>query len=754
MSIPPAVHLSALETIISDRKNLYCVYVSDNSVGNFRIGIQKLIWGGKTPAKFLPLKRGDFVLFVSGLKSLNKAPGFPRVTLDKFNGVSKETVLARVTADAYEEHDTTVWPDDLYPYRFNFEIIDQAYNQTVNPMVIAPAVVDAIRKSASGQSLPTQVAWQGAVETGSPITEDFLTILKEYQQARGRRFSKDEAAMQAFESLFNSLKNTYEVSRHDKIRVKYSCGKGNWAEIPWISFLHADETETTQRGVYVVILFRSDMSGLYLTLAQGVTEVFEQSNSKAEGLNMLAENAIELGSEIAPLVQSNGFRVDSDVNLKSNAPLGQSYEKSVAGYKFYDREGIKDQNIFLNDLDRLLDVYSKYVEKKRMNERRLKVVKGNHEEVDLKAVYASFDKYLSEAGRTYGSNHGTLCRSFFVSALTKPFLILTGLSGSGKTQLAMSFGKWLAGENTLVLPVRPDWNGPESLFGYEDALQVLPNGKRAWCVPSALEFFINAHNNKDQPHVLILDEMNLAHVERYFADVLSGMESKEPCIPNVANEKSYWTRNDKGEPLIQVPENVIIIGTVNVDETTYMFSPKVLDRANTFEFRVNTEDLVLRPPHSGKPEQADGSIASAFLHHMNTTEAATKQTLSEDFANSLRRLHAILQEEGFEFGYRTFSDCMRFFNLYMDLGEGTIDSILDLQLIQKMLPRLHGSRRRLEPLLKKLGEISFMGKDFENLSADFQFQSLESEPLWPYSFSKLKRMHKSLVLNQFVSFTE
>ena len=141
-----------------------------------------------------------------------------------------------------------------------------------------------------------------------------------------------------------------------------------------------------------------------------------------------------------------------------------------------------------------------------------------------------------------------------------------------------------------MVPVRPDWTGPEFLFGYPDGLAERVDDRVVWAVPETLEFLLRAHQDASSPYVLVLDEMNLAHVERYFADFLSGIESREPVMPNLSLRDGRWTEPEAGGRL-PLPSNVIVIGTVNVDETTYMFSPKVLDRAFVHEFRVADGDL-------------------------------------------------------------------------------------------------------------------------------------------------------------------
>src|SRR4029077_21228387 len=133
---------------------------------------------------------------------------------------------------------------------------------------------------------------------------------------------------------------------------------------------------------------------------------------------------------------------------------------------------------------------------------------------------------------------------FLASILSKPFVLLTGLTGSGKTQIALKFGEWLGEARRVVVAVRPDWTGPESLFGYENALSDRDaDGRLAWFVPAALEFMIRAVNNQDEPHLLVLDEMNLAHVRRYSANFRRGMESGEPTLPNLVKEGAHWRVN-------------------------------------------------------------------------------------------------------------------------------------------------------------------------------------------------------------------
>lgn len=388
---------------------------------------------------------------------------------------------------------------------------------------------------------------------------------------------------------------------------------------------------------------------------------------------------------------------------------------------------------------------------------------------DLEAIVEDFAAKLREAGLRFGSDrddHDAFVRDFVVSLATKQLVILTGLSGSGKTQIALQFGRWLSGEDDdryRVVPVRPDWTGPEALFGYEDALQEpADDGRRAWHVPGALEFMLEAAHDPDHPYLMVLDEMNLAHVERYFADVISGMESGEPCLPNLREEEDGTWRTVPGGPeKLPFPDNLFIAGTVNVDETTYMFSPKVLDRANTLEFRVETDDLRadLRRPDDcepGEPSRVRGFLEIAADEDWHLEHGASD---AERFVEHFRDLHRSL-EGGFSFGHRVLYEALRFAALHEEAGGDALEDALDLQVLQKILPRVHGSRRRVEPVLRALGRFCW---DLEPADGgggptdgfDPTDDALDpDEAALPRSFDKVRRMTERLRTNQFVSFTE
>ena len=303
---------------------------------------------------------------------------------------------------------------------------------------------------------------------------------------------------------------------------------------------------------------------------------------------------------------------------------------------------------------------------------------------------------------------GLLLR-FGASLLAKRFLILTGLSGSGKTKLAHAFASWLteSKDQYRLVAVGADWTTNENVVGYQDALQ--PDIYRK---PSngLLEVMLRAAADTDRPYFLILDEMNLSHVERYFADILSAIESHQEIALHASAESLKSSEHDTllVPSKISLPNNLFIIGTVNVDETTYMFSPKVLDRANVIEFRATADDIAafLDAPSAVNMELLEGkgaSFGAAFVAEA-AAEVQLKSATAAELKARMTEVFAALAPIGAEFGFRTAYEISRFTHFHDKLtGAGwQFNDALDAQVLQKLMPKLHGSQRRLEPVLKAL----------------------------------------------------
>lgn len=308
----------------------------------------------------------------------------------------------------------------------------------------------------------------------------------------------------------------------------------------------------------------------------------------------------------------------------------------------------------------------------------------------------------------------------------------------------------------LVVSVGADWTSNENLLGYPDALK--PGSYRK---PDSgvLDLILRAKDDPDKPYFLILDEMNLSHVERYFADFLSSMESGE-AINLHDDTGDAWG----GVPAkLKIPDNLFVIGTVNVDETTYMFSPKVLDRANVIEFRVSHDDMVkfLLNPMKPNLETIEGQgtqYAEAFVAAARQKNVPLDKVLLEQLSGVLMEFFPQLKEAGAEFGYRTAHEIYRLVYFYKDLsGEPwNFNTAMDSAIMQKLLPKLHGSKKKLGPVLNRLLRLCLKNElrptDDKELIRDDLIK--EENAIYWASLEKLGRMQKRLQEHGFTSFAE
>lgn len=256
------------------------------------------------------------------------------------------------------------------------------------------------------------------------------------------------------------------------------------------------------------------------------------------------------------------------------------------------------------------------------------------------------------------------------------FGVLTGLSGTGKTQLALKYAEALTGaagesnEKVCTIPVQPGWHDPTQLLGY-----VNPLAESRYEPTEFLQFLIRASTNPGEPHVCVLDEMNLSHPEQYLAPILSAMERNGGDIPLHGGGDAYGIPSS-----IAYPPNLVLIGTVNMDETTMGISDKVLDRAFTLEFWDIDVDAWPGWDQSRIEESAKESVKQILKLLMDVLSPA--------------RLH---------FGWRVIAEVVQFMALRQEQNATlSMSDALDRVIYAKVLPKLRGDdSRRCRDALEK-----------------------------------------------------
>jgi hypothetical protein len=364
-------------------------------------------------------------------------------------------------------------------------------------------------------------------------------------------------------------------------------------------------------------------------------------------------------------------------------------------YKLYERGAVPSDEALFRDLDDVLKAYDGYLSSRLL---------GNSMSADEPPqAESSF-----ELGRAVeGLIEHITARGFrfepwqiatYVTALrTKPFIILAGVSGTGKSKLPALVAEATGGLHSLV-PVRPDWTDSADVVGYMDLQGQFRPG-------SVLEIAYRASQNPERLSVCVLDEMNLARVEHYFAEILSRIEDRSRAQGGGYASASLVTQalrpDDKHWSSVVLPQNLGIVGTVNMDESAHGFSRKVLDRAFTIE--LSEIDLRSwkaigpdRPPEPGGvwPITAWFPRASR-LGELDDLTSEEENHIDETIA-ALVDINEILTAAQLQIGYRTRDEIAMFVLNAAPLSgsfvsrEGEAVRPLDLAFQMKILPRIAG----------------------------------------------------------------
>ncbi|KHS82974.1 MrcB family domain-containing protein [Pectobacterium carotovorum] len=540
------------------------------------------------------------------------------------------------------------------------------------------------------------------------LQEKFQIITKGWIAATKEGFTNNPIANLLRKELKKEIENI--VIQFDfNYEVEASAGAGNWANVPWVSILNPKITNTTQEGIYPVYLFKADGSGFYLSLNQGTT-----SPAKKWGKKVAEERAEYIKKQLLKKIPDLERWGVKDINLKAGTPLGKSYEKPSVIARYYSADSIPSDEILKSDLYSLLKFY--------------KEIEGM--EFEMQEISISTKEKMIETDSD-------------ITPLPKPFFLLAGISGTGKSRFVREQAKATGhiDETYCLVSVRPDWHEPSDLLGYSSRL----NGNVEYVITDVLTFIVKAWkaiaesgvqitgkitsgNRNDlqaiPPYWLCLDEMNLAPVEQYFADYLSILETREweweddaftyQCDPllksSVIQSLSPVKQNELCERLeldptsalwlefsengIGIPFNLLVAGTVNMDETTHGFSRKVIDRALSFDFGdffPNDFDDYFSPTVASK--KLSYPIYSSAVKNKERLPA-----IDTDGKKSIEFLHAIntvLDNTSFKLAYRALNELLLSVISLQPENDEELQAVWDDFLMCKVLPRIEGDSDKL-----------------------------------------------------------
>ena len=545
-------------------------------------------------------------------------------------------------------------------------------------------------------------------------------------------------------------------SSYRGLSVKASIGMtGNIAKIPWISYC-ADGQET-QKGIYPVLLF------------YGTPEFLEKNKNHtkvkkivlAYGVSATKTPDILWGAEVEYKKTIGDSFIDWGYETSDNGI--KKYNSSYV-YKTYDWTDDVDYDIIQKDIDALITVYLEILENVGIKTPPTIPLKKNLFNANIYSIVE-----VSQSMLPY--------RSYITAIKSKPFLLLAGISGTGKSRIVRELAKacWEKGsteyedpkpKNFEMVQVKPNWHDSSELIGYVSRV----SGSPVFVAGDFLKFVAKAWENLEVPHFLCLDEMNLAPVEQYFAEYLSVVESRKAdengnisTDPILKSDEQWYfnltaqlTRDDEvrarfNKDGIAIPQNLIVVGTVNMDETTFSFSRKVLDRAMTIE--MNEVDLYggLDDRHEKIGKLEAGNLIGTAVEGVDVYRE--NKEVCDTALNYLQAVNLNLDGTPFKVAYHTRNEFLLYvvnnlpYNKDKDGQEipqqEVIARALDEITSMKILSRIEGDSDKIGNLLEELEKtVSEQLKDISG--KEYSEKKNDGEKVYSVSLAKLKEMEGRL----------
>ena len=605
------------------------------------------------------------------------------------------------------------------------------------------------------------------------LKELLAEILQNWPDISADHFKGHDFAVRFREAFPACLKAHFD-NPLGHLLVQTHIGYSTWSEVPYLAILDQRLTETVKNKFFVAYLFKADGDGVYLSLVQGTAETQIDIEYTANRLR-----------NDVPGLQKWGLE---DIDLVASKQLGKSCQKGNIIAKYYPADNLPNEAVLQRDLQDIVTLYARSRDFYR-GKARLTLSDDDVESVDL----------------------------------PKPFILLAGISGTGKTRFVREQVQLMGSlkETYALVSVRPDWHDPSDLLGYVSRL----GNEAEYVVTDVLRFIVRAwkdiannglsfddgilgwgeaehDDNAIKPYWLCLDEMNLAPVEQYFADYLSVLETRHWASgAELANGEAIYqceallkslvfdqlnpaariklrTALDLDQPDyeklwlyfikngIPLPFNLIVAGTVNMDDTNHGFSRKVIDRALTLDFGMffpNRFDDFFNPRF--KPKALDyPRLSQVAKEDLLNIEADPDGKKSIAF---LGVVNEVLLHTPFELAYRALNELLLSVVCFSPEDDFELQAVWDDFMMCKVLPRIGGDAQRLgfsgsemmpgdsllaalENRLENLLSLIWHGPRIELLLAGIN--TTEAPKTDCRSKAKLAWMKKQLTHNRYTSF--
>lgn len=327
---------------------------------------------------------------------------------------------------------------------------------------------------------------------------------------------------------------------------------------------------------------------------------------------------------------------------------------------------------------------------------------------DLKTEFERLLDYIQSSGFVF---EPWQVAAYVTALRTKPFVILAGISGTGKSKLPALVAKGTGGQPNLI-SVKPDWTDSSDILGYVNLQDEFQPGLLLRLAKRAQQL-----ENKDNHYVVIIDEMNIARVEHYFAEVLSQIENRKPNTNGGFTSEPLIVQNinkpeDQEWSQVSLPSNLAIVGTVNMDESTHGFSKKVLDRAFTIEisdidltqWEISSNDI---NNEINKWPIKNWQPRAIQLSKLELKGPEEKQQINL-LIDKLSKINEYLKPAQLQVGYRTRDEIILYalhakdIKTYFVTNNGKDVDPFDLAILMKILPRIVGGSNTIRQVIADL----------------------------------------------------